>query len=187
MQADACLGSDKWEEAQEAVNLLLAGVPHSPVGLAMQAILETGNHNIEEAIERLQDALENVEQVLPHIVYSALAVVGTNLVQSGRFLAGRGHFVFQAGLAGDKDQTPYEILMELSSSPNVPLLWKQDFRFSDAPPNAPWQGEFGAAMKSSRRGAWRAACESLASLNEKVRDQACVWPQHGHIARVART
>jgi hypothetical protein len=169
--AQSALASDHIEQAQAATRQLLAVMPHGPVGLALAAMVDAATDDLDGAVENLQKALESADEHLLGNMYSALAMVAIGLVSSGKYLAGRGHLMFQAMLAGEKDSQPVETLLRLAQSPYLPVPIKQEFRFDEAPEGVAWQGEFRAAMKSAQRGAWRAACESLESLNQKVPNQ----------------
>jgi tetratricopeptide (TPR) repeat protein len=171
IQAESALAAEDIEQAESAAKQLLAALPHGSVGLGIAAMVDAAKGNFDGAIENLQQALESVDEHLAGITYSAIAIVAAGLVATGKYLAGRGHLMFQAAVAGDKDSQPVETLMRLAQSPLIPVPIKQEFRYSEAPAGVAWQGEFSAAMKSARRGAWRAACESLESLNQKVPNQ----------------
>jgi tetratricopeptide (TPR) repeat protein len=175
LQAETLLVLENFEEAEKVSGELLEAMPHGSNGLAIQAILDAVRGNVDTAVERLQEALESIEDRMMRIVYSAIALIGNALLESGKIVAGRGHMLLQATFGGEKDSPAVQALVRLNMSPNIPVMFKQDFTFGECPPGSPWQGEFTAAMKSARRGAWLAACESLVSLNQKVANQAPVW------------
>jgi tetratricopeptide (TPR) repeat protein len=160
--------------AEPTIEKLAKAVPHNPVALALTAVVEATKEHPEAAVEKLQQALESVDEHMPHAVYSAIGVVAHALIASGNVLAARGHLMMQAALAGENDTTPLRLLMQMNASPHLPVLLKEDFVFAECPPDAPWRGEFSAAMNSGRRGAWLAACESLTSLSEKVPGQPAI-------------
>jgi tetratricopeptide (TPR) repeat protein len=175
LKAETLLVLENFEEAEKVNADLLEVMPHGSNGLAIQAILDAVKDNLDSAVERLQESLESIDDKMMRIVYSAIALVGNALLESGKLVAGRGHMLLQATFGGEQDSPAVQSLVRLNMNPNIPVLFKQDFTFAEPPARAPWQGEFTAAMKSARRGAWLAACESLESLNQKAPNQAAIW------------
>jgi tetratricopeptide (TPR) repeat protein len=175
LKSETLLVLENFEEAEKANADLLELMPHGSNGLAMQAILDAVRGNVDAAVERLQEALESIDDKMMRIVYSAIALIGNALLESGKLVAGRAHMLLQATFGGERDSVGVQTLVRLNMNPSVPVLFKQDFQFAECPPGVPWQGEFTAAMKSARRGAWLAACESLESLSQKVPNQPEVW------------
>lgn len=174
LQAESLMALENLDEAEKANARLIEAMPHSPVGQAIQAVLDAVKGNVESAVERLQEALENTDDGMLRIVYSAIVLVANALIEAGKLLAGRGHLLLHAGFGGEENSPAIETLVQLNMTPGLPVLFKQDFQFVECPAGVPWHGEFNAAMRSARRGAWLAACESLESLNQKVPDQPAI-------------
>lgn len=174
LQAETHLALNQVPEAEKATAKLLEVMPHSSVGLAYQAILSVINGEIDVAVKHLQQSIENVEQLMPENIITAVILVAQSLLRDGRVLAARGHLLLRVGLTGGADEESIKALTELDHVDRLPTILKQDFVFGTCPEGAPWQGEFDAAMKSARRGAWLAACESLESLDQKLPNQAAV-------------
>lgn len=174
LKAEVQLALEQTKDAEKTITKFLEAAPYNSVALALSAIMETERGNLEAAVEQLQRGVEYVEQLFPEALYSAIGVVAQALLQSGDVLAARGHYLMQAGIVGDRDQTPVTILTRINMLPELPQLLKQDPAYAECPHDVPWRGEFNAALKSARRGAWLAACESLTSLSQKVPGQPAI-------------
>jgi len=173
--AEVHLSLEQLEDADKVNDQLLEQLPHSPVGNAISSVLDVIEGDTDAAIEDLQEALENVDQQMPQVTYSAIGILAQALLAQGRFYAARGHLLMQAGISGGKDEAAIETLVRMNGVVELPPIIKQDFQYGECPEDAKWKGEFHAAMHSAARGAWRAACETLESLDQKVPQQACVW------------
>lgn len=174
LKADVLLAQGMHEQAEDTIVAFQKVSPHNPVALALGAILAVTKDDTPGAVEKLQQALECTEQMIAAPVYTAIGLVATGLLNAGHILAARGHWLMQAGMAGERDSQPAERLMHMNLSRDIPLLLKDDQAYSECPEDAPWRGEFGAAMMSARKGTWLAACESLDSLAEKATDEPAI-------------
>ena len=174
LKANIELELDDLDASRATLAQLFKGAPHNPVALALSAAIEAISGELETAVERLQESLEYVEDALPSLVYSAIATLASALLEAGLLLAARGHLMMLASLTREKKNPALEMLMQLNRTEEIPLLLKQDHQFEPCAHDAPWRGEFEAAMRSARRGAWLAACESLSSLAEKVPGQPAI-------------
>ncbi len=168
IQAETQIALQQLPEAEQTAHKLLEIMPHSSVGLAILAISSVVNGKVDDAVKHLQHSIENVEHSMSGVTASAMSIVAQALLQAGKVLAARGHLLMRAGLTGGEDREAVESLLELNRIDRLPTMLKQDFQYGECLPDAPWHGEFEAAMKSARRGAWLAACESLESLDQKV-------------------
>ena len=174
LKANLELGLGDIDSATGTVSELCKGAPHNPVALALTAIIEVAKGEVETAVEKLQQSLEYIDDLMPATIYDAIGVMAEALLASGRVLAGRGHLMMQASLMPGKDNPAIKMLLQVNAAHQIPLLLKEDHRFATCPNDAPWRGEFAAAMRSAERGAWLAACESLTSLAEKVPGQPAI-------------
>jgi tetratricopeptide (TPR) repeat protein len=174
IQAETYLALQQLPEAEKAAAKLLEVMPHSTVGLAFQAIADVVSGKADDAVKHLQQSIENVDQIMLGPTTTAMSVVAQALMTQGKVLAARGHLLMRAGLSGGKDEESVRAITELNQIERLPTLFKQDFQYATCPPGVPWSGEFEAAMRSARRGAWLAACESLESLAQKVPNQPAV-------------
>jgi tetratricopeptide (TPR) repeat protein len=174
VKANLQIALENMEDASSTIEELFKQSPHNPAARALTAVVEASKGNTELAVERLQEALEFSDQYVVMSIYTALTFVSQALLAAGDLLAARGHLMMQIGLAQQQDQRPLRLLLELNSSRQIPVMWKEDFVFADCPADVPWRGEFLAVMNSAAKGAWLAACESLASLSEKVPDQPAI-------------
>ena len=174
LKADVLLAQGEMADAEKTIIALQKSSPHNPVALALGAILAASKADTRLAVDKLQQSLESTDQVISAPVYTAIGVVATALLNAGNIVAARGHWLMQAGMAGDRDSQPAEKLMQLNLAREIPLLLKEDRTYADCPTGVAWQGEFKAAMSSARKGTWLAACESLDSLAEKANGQPAI-------------
>ncbi len=174
LKADLQLVLGGIEAAEETIAKFQKAAPYNPVALALSAIVSASKSEVEAASEKLQRSLEYIDQKMPESVYTAIGIIGRLMLTQGHVLAARGHWILQAGLAGGRDEDPITLLSRLNASPQIPLLLKEDWTLAECPPDVPWAGEFDAAFKSARRGAWLAARESLASLAAKVDEHRAI-------------
>lgn len=174
LQAETHLAMGQPEAAEKSASKLLEVMPHSSVGHSILAIHDILHDRVEEAVKRLQSAFENMNNVLPPAIGTALQMVARGLIGAQKILAARGHLLMLIAISGEELSEPMKLLMEVNQIPGMPALLKNDFRFSNCPEGAPWQGEFNAAMNSALQGAWLAASESLESLNQKAPHQPAI-------------
>jgi len=174
MKADLQLSLGGIESAEKTIAAFQKAAPYNSVALALSAIVAASKSDVETASEKLQRSLEYIDHELPLSVYSAIGLVGRLMLSRGNVLAARGHWILQASIAGEQDKDPSTLLARLNATTEIPLLLKEDHSFAECPPDAPWAGEFLAALKSAQRGAWLAACESLESLTAKVGEQSSI-------------
>ena len=174
LKADLQLSLGGVEAAEATIDAFQKAAPYNSVALALSAIVAASKSDVETASERLQRSLEYIDKDMPQSVYAAIGLIGRLMLSRGNVLAARGHWILQASLAGGQDQDPITMLSRLNASPEIPLLLKEDHTFAECPPDAPWEGEFIAALKSARRGAWLAARESLESLAAKVTNHPAI-------------
>ncbi|MDP6717314.1 MAG: hypothetical protein QGF59_01610 [Pirellulaceae bacterium] len=170
LKADLQLSLGGVDAAENTIAAFQKAAPYNSVALALSAIVAASKSDVEAASEKLQRSLEYVDKEMPQSVYAAIGLIGRLMLSRGNVLAARGHWILQASLAGGQDQDPVTLLTRLNASPEIPLLLKEDHAYAECPADVPWAGEFNAALKSARRGAWLAARESLESLTAKVTD-----------------
>ncbi|HEU0068783.1 MAG TPA: hypothetical protein VFQ26_05905 [Nitrospiraceae bacterium] len=140
MKSEVQLALEQTKDAEKTISRFLEAAPYNPVALALSAMIETGRGNLDAAVEQVQRGVEYVEQVFPEALYSAIGVVGQALLQAGDVLAARGHFLMQAGLVGDRDETPAVILTRINMLPEIPQLLKQDPAYAECPGMCPGAG-----------------------------------------------
>ncbi|MCH7729109.1 MAG: tetratricopeptide repeat protein, partial [Planctomycetes bacterium] len=149
------------DDAKVTVDKFLELNPDNQVALALSSILESDN---TAAITKLQRAIEQIDKDIPFAVYDALVVVGQALLSSGDILAAKRHLAVQATLSRNSDKRALELLMQIHSSPRIPLLMKQDIKIAERPSDVPWADAFDEAINNVSRGAWLRATEQLVAL-----------------------
>ncbi|MDH3719522.1 MAG: hypothetical protein OES79_15480, partial [Planctomycetota bacterium] len=164
------------EALKETLDRFDSAHPNNPVSLAERAIYLASTAGGAAAVAPLQRALENVHgDEMPTRVYAAIGFVGESLLHEGEMLSGRAHLLLQAGISRGQDTDALSLITSLISSPQLPLLLKQDLWLDKAPQNASWQEPFEEAYELVNRGAWRAAEQKFAALVEKSKNSPAVW------------
>jgi len=164
------------DDAQQTTEAFLEKCPDNPVALGLTAMLQTSRFGAAAAIEPLQRALQATGDTVPAVVYEAIGGVGQALLVEGDVLAARAHLMLQGTMPVEEDMRAAEMIMELSRSPQVPLLLRQGLQFDLPPDDAPWKEAFEAAMEPAERGAWLAAIENLTPLESE-------WPNAAAIVK----
>ena len=167
------------EHAEETVKTFLEASPGSPVALAEQARLYVQEEKPLEAVAALQQAIHGADQQLPGRIYSALRDVAMALLSEGRILAARAHLLLHASLSREDDRRSAEVLMELNSAEQVPMLLRQEWRFANCPDDADYAEKFHEAVALMNRACWQAALTRFEELADKHGRQACI---HRNIA-----
>jgi tetratricopeptide (TPR) repeat protein len=167
LEANAYLQAGDMEQARPVVEKFARIYPENPLALAEAAILKVADEDLEGAVHKLQEALEHIGNEIPLVVYESIGLVGQSLLAAGNILGARGHLLLQAGIGGAEDQRGLQMLMRLQTSPQVPLLLKQDFLIGDVPKNVPWGKEYGEALSYGSKGAWAAAANRLTGMADR--------------------
>jgi len=166
MKGAAQLQMENFEGLTETTEAFLEAHPQNPVAFAFSAILAAAGGKSDTAIDQLQRALELTGAGMHEITYEAIGIVAQRLLREGNVVAARGHLMLQASVAPEGDRRALDMLYQVHSSPNVPLLLKQDLRLESPPEGVPWWNEGGAALASAEAGAWVEALNAFSALAE---------------------
>ncbi len=148
--------------------------PGNPVALAETATLIAAKDGGVAGISTLQDALDKCGDQIAAQVYDAIGLIAEALLAENQLIAARGHLALQLAMT-DKDRRPLELLVRLNSSPQVPMLSKEDLRLMPAPDDALWKNSMNEALAPAMRGAWRTARQNLNDLTVKVGNWPTIW------------
>ena len=169
--------------ARQAVEEMLRIAPGNPAGMAMAAMLDCYEENIEDAVEKLQMALEAQQGKLANSVYEALGIVGRSLAIAGEPIAAQAHLVLQTSASRGQDQTAVMALLELERSGEIPLAVQGALILSrpDAAGalSAAETAEFNAALQQADMGCWLAAARRFEALAGKNPKEPAVWHNVG--------
>jgi hypothetical protein len=168
------------EAAKQTASAFLKTAPDNPVALALAALTEIDPRDLKPAIIKLQRAIEQVAgSEFPFTVYEAVRALARILLATGHYISGRAHLVSQVALEGGQSRESIMAMMQVNSSPQVPLLLK-DERELQAPPAesslaaaevAQWNG----ALESARRMGWLSALKQFEQLAAKHPAVASLW------------
>lgn len=166
------LGSD--DKAAATLEDFLSRNPGHPVALAEQAVVTAARHGALAGIQPLQRALEASSEAMSGRVVAAISRLGEMLLMEGRVAAARGHFVLAYSL-NPQDEMSLQLLARFFTSPNIPLVLKNEQALVPAPAGAEWSAEFDAAVADARRGLWWRAADKLKSLSPKADAAPELW------------
>jgi tetratricopeptide (TPR) repeat protein len=171
---------------EETLDLFESKHPGNPLALAERAIFLAETEGGAAGVEPLHRALETVETELPGRVYEAMFTVGSELLADGEFMAARAHLLLHASIGGRGDTRGMQLLMRLMTSPEVPLLLKDDYPFSEAPADAVYKPQFDEAVANAKQGKWIVAAAQFDKIREQADDVPAVWRNlailHSHLA-----
>ncbi len=163
------------EEANATTEAFLAKHPQNPIALAESAILAAMSHDAPTAMRHMLAAVAETEDRMQPRVYEAIDSLTRFLLADGEVLPARALATMQAGLAGDDDRRPLDVLMRLSASPNVPLVVKDARGVREAPDDVPWKAEADEVKSLTRHARWTEAAERFAELAERVGGHPVLW------------
>lgn len=172
LKANACLEGGDMEGARQAITTFVAKYPDNPQAQAQAAILEIADENVPAAVERLQLSLARIGSEIPITIYEVIGLVGQSLLARGNILGARGHLLLQASIGGAENSRGLQMLSQILSSPQVPLLLRQEFVINPPPAGAPWQNDYAEAAELASKGAWKVAAERLTRLAERFPREA---------------
>lgn len=162
------------EEARRELNEFLVGNPMNSIARAQDAILEAYEGHVDQAVQRLQDAMDVTDTSLTNHVVEAFGSIGSILLQVGRVRAARHHLMVYDQLKQSEEPRIRQLILSTYTGPYVPLLLKSDMRLLDCPADVEWVADFEAANQLSRQGRWRAAIRKLEDIDEQFPNQMCV-------------
>lgn len=165
---------DREEELQATLKRFLKAHPQNPVALAESAVATAAEKSLEAGVGQLQDALEHVETNIPRQVYDAIGAIAVVGLQTGRPISALAHLTLQSAL-DRKDENVINMLGRVMSSPNIPLLMKDERRIGPAPADAPWKSAYDDALREANRGRWRRAATWLFVIASKHANPPQVW------------
>ncbi|MDA7950351.1 MAG: hypothetical protein MPJ24_02600 [Pirellulaceae bacterium] len=150
----------------EAIEQFVTACPGNPSAHAYDAIWAALQKQPNAAIGKLQKSFENLGKSLSPQVYEAISLVSQSLLEANNLLAARGHLSLQAILAGENDPLPLQLLTQINSAPQVPLLLKQDFLLEEAANATPYAQEFTEAFQLAAAGRWANGKELFRKLDK---------------------
>ena len=157
------------EDAKKSIDQVLSTAAANPVALAELALVTLGDRDVPKAIETLQLAVAASPSPMPSIIADAVAGIAETLTALGEVRAGLGHLLLAANLLPG-DERVLATIVRSNASAQVPLLFKEEPDFSNAPSGAAWQAQYDEAIAPTHRGAWRVAADKLTTLSQSQPD-----------------
>lgn len=168
------------DAAKQTAGAFLKAAPDNPVALALAALTEIDPRDLRPAIIKLQQSVEQVAGAeFPFTVYEAVRALARILLATGHYISGRAHLVSQVALEGGQSRESIMAMMQVNSSPPVPLLLKDERELQAPPAEGPLAAadvaQWNAALESARRMGWLTALKQFEQLATKHPAIAGLW------------
>src|SRR5262249_40943578 len=161
--------------AQATLAAFLKDHPESAVAMAEKALqLASGGEPIA-GIVWLQRAIAACGHEMPSQVYDAIGELALALLTAGEFVPAYAHLQLQVGFSQGRDERAVGALLQVESSPQVPVLLKDIRALDEAPQGASWKGAFQKGFIEARRGHWQLAADAWAALAKQAGDAPVLW------------
>ena len=171
MKVRILLDQHQPQEAWKVAEALLEAEPENPTGLAYRALLEAQEGKLRDALRDLHAALRASGHVMSSSVYRAYMTVCYHLIEAGEAVAAYAHLLTIVGITKGEERTSVSMLMELTSSNDLPLIFQGLMVTPEAPENASWKREFDLAMDSYAANDWTRAAEMFRDMNARILDE----------------
>src|SRR5262249_51114674 len=149
--------------------------PDSAVAMAEKAVQVAGDGEPIAGIVWLQRAIVACSQEMPSQVYDAIGELALALLSSGEFVPAYAHMQLQGGFSQGRDERAVATLLQVESSPRIPVLLKDMRALDDAPDGASWRVPFTTGFVEARRGHWQLAADAWAALAKQAADAPVLW------------
>jgi tetratricopeptide (TPR) repeat protein len=166
---------ERFDAARETVTHFLEIAPDNPVAHAEEANLLALTVGGRAAAGPLQQSIARADNQIPEQLYNAIGAVGASLYLGGDIAAAVAHLKLQAGMAGEEDKQPLDLLLQIQSNATLPLVLRDERTLSRCPDGVTWKEAFDTARQNGLRGRWREAAEQFEALVEPSGDAAEVW------------
>jgi tetratricopeptide (TPR) repeat protein len=163
------------EAAEATLAAFLKDHPDSAVALAEKALQLAGSGEPLGGIAWLQRAIVACSQEMPSQVYGAIGQLALALLSAGEFVPAYAHLQLQVGFSQGRDERAVAALLQVESSPQVPVLLKDIRALDDAPESASWRPAFHKGFVEARRGHWQLAADAWAALSKQAADAPVLW------------
>lgn len=161
--------------AEATLAAFLKDHPDSAVALAEKALQVAGGGEPITGIPWLQRAIAACGQEMPSQVYDAIGELALALLSAGEFVPAYAHLQLQVGFSQGRDERAVGALLQVESSPQVPVLLKDMRALDDAPQSASWKGAFQKGFVEARRGHWQLAADAWEALTKQAGESPALW------------
>jgi tetratricopeptide (TPR) repeat protein len=149
--------------------------PENPIALSLAAIRAAGQHDVDEALDRMQDAFEFLgDAPLNDTTYAAITIMSPLLLNHELVVPAVGYLTLQAAIGPEEDESAFDTLRAIFGSPGVPCLLKYSPAPIDRPEGAPWVNALEQCENLAARGRWRKAVAMLKDLDQQYPDQPTI-------------
>ncbi len=162
------------EAAETLTAYFLQKYPSNQAALAESAILNTLKKNYASAMNFLQRSFAEAKGSWSWRTYQAAEIMVEAFFSQGRWVPARALLQFLL-IVQRENRNVSQMLSDLLRSADVPLLLKEDPRFTQPPENAPWADRFSRAISPMMYGDWRTTEGNLSALVSDVADFPAIW------------
>lgn len=175
IKANLQLQMGNMEELEKITETFNELHPENPIALSLAAIRAAKEHEVDEALERMQDALEFLaDGPMNDTTYATIQVIAHLLISHGEVVPAIGYLTLQAAINSEDDDSALRMLQTIFSAPNVPSLLKCSPPPMDRPEGAPWLETLDQCENLGAQGRWRKAVEMLKDLDQQYPDQPAI-------------
>jgi len=162
------------DEARDTVAAFLEKHPDNPIALVESAMLAASGRESRRAMDLIVRAVAASGSEMHARVYQGIGLVSRLLAAQGELLAARALAILQLDIQED-DRQPMQLLVEVNSSPRVPMLVKDERILRDCPDDVSWKIPFDEASSMALQARWTEAAERLTELAEQVDAEPALW------------
>lgn len=165
------------DEMADEVRAVLEAHPDNARAILLNALMDLSQRGPREAVCDVQEALKRAAHQSPSLAGSLATMMGVQLLREARPFSALQYLTLGVNL-NPRDQNAAGLLRELLASPQIPLLYKEDYRMQPAtlePLQPDWAREFNEACELAARGAWQAAAEAFESLTDRAGTSKSLW------------
>lgn len=162
------------DEVRDTVAAFLEKHPDNPIALVESAMLSASRRECRQAVDLIVRAVAASGNQMHARVYQGIGLVSRLLAAQGELLAARALAILQLDIQED-DRQPMQLLVEVNSSPRVPLLVKDERTLRDCPDDVSWKVPFDEASSLALQARWTEADQRLTELAERVDAEPALW------------
>jgi tetratricopeptide (TPR) repeat protein len=158
-------------DAAPVVAQLLDLEPDNPAGLSMRALLLLSEDDVHEALRHLHRSLRMSDGTLSQMVYRAYITICVALIERNQYVSAYAHLLTMVSITRGEDRASLSLLMNLTSSDQLPAIFQGLMILDDCPDNVSWKRELDLALQMYRRGDWSEAATMIENMSIRILDE----------------
>ena len=158
------------DDAKPVIDQLLEVEPDNPTALAMKAALAAIDGDVQLSLQLLHRAMRMSHGLFSQMVYKAYIGICAHLIQIEEVIAAYAHLITLVSITKGKDRASISMLMNVTSSENLPTIFQGLVISDKCPDNVMWKREFEVAIDIYRHGDWSEAASMLDNMTTRILD-----------------